>query len=162
MTIRPARFNAGDLDRMYPAAFVENVIAALRRGDRHRALGLFEIWLSYPWDFHGDAGVRAENLLNDFHNSVEDGSSLKEAEEGGRAFLQAWTTLLEEFVLFLAGGELEREAEAPLAQRLFELEQTYADSGFAAMPLEEIEELLANHPDPKDYLEARRRLLALK
>ncbi|ADR37758.1 hypothetical protein Ocepr_2310 (plasmid) [Oceanithermus profundus DSM 14977] len=163
MTIRPARFNAGDLDRMYPAAFVDNVVAAVRRGDYDRAIGLFDVWLSYPWDFHGDEGMRVDAFLGAFHNAVDQRARLPEIEQRGQDFLQAWTDLLEDFVLFLVRGELESERKRePLAERLHELEQTYAAAGFAAMPLEQIEELLANHPNPDDYLEARRRLLAIK
>lgn len=163
MTIRPARFNAGDLDRMYPAAFVDNVVAAVRRGDYGRALGLFDVWLSYPWDFHGDEGLRVDAFLGAFHDAVDRRTHPAEVEKCGRDFLRAWTDLLEGFVLFLMRGELESERKhKPLAERLHELEQTYAAAGFDALPLEQIEELVKNHPEPDAYLETRRRLLALK
>lgn len=160
MTIRPARFNAGDLDRMYAASFARNAIEAVRRGDRSRALGLFEIWLDYPWDFHGGMGNEVMAALSDFHAAVEDWAPLSEVEENGKRFLKAWRDLLEEFVLFLEEAEL-RNGDSNLAERLYDLEQTYAEAGFSAFEKEEIERLLANHPDPKDYLEVRRGLLAL-
>lgn len=158
--IVPARFGVNDLDRMYAPSFVKNAIEAARRNDRERALGLFEIWLDYPWGFHGDAGVAVEHALQDFHAAIEDHASLRKVEEAGRGFLRAWKSLLEQFVLFFMEAEF-RNGGADLAERLYELEHTYADAGFPALKKEEIERLLTNHPDPKDYLEIRRGLLAL-
>lgn len=160
MTIRPARFSAGDLDRMYAASFARNAIEAVRRGDRSRALGLFEIWLDYPWDFHGGAGSEVGAALSDFHAAVEDWAPLSEVEEYGKRFLEAWRGLLEEFVLFLEEAEL-RNGDPNLAERLYELEQTYVEAGFSALEKEEIERLLENRPDPRDYLEVRKGLLTL-
>jgi len=162
MTIRPARFLAGDLDVMRPAAFVKNVVTAVRNGDRQRALGLFDIWLDYAWGFHGEDGYRAKEHLENFYHAVRGGEPPAEVEADGKKFLEAWQVLLGNFVLFLLRGEFEKgEKEKSLAERLFEVEQDYEGAGFPKISLREIENLLSDHPDPDGYLEIRRRLFAL-
>jgi len=162
MTIRPARFLAGDLDAMRPAAFVKNVMAAVRNGNRQRALSLFGIWLDYAWGFHGEDGDRTKDRLEDFYHAVKVGEPPAEVEDAGKRFLKAWQVLLENFVLFLMRGEFEKaKKDESLAERLLEVEQDYKDAGFPAISLQEIENLLNDSPEPDDYLEIRRRLLVL-
>ena len=161
MTIRPARFLAGDLEVMRPAAFVGNVVAAVRNGDRQWALDLFGIWLDYPWGFHGEDGYRAKDLLDDFYFAVMGDAPLADVESDGKEFLEAWQVLLGNFVLFLMRGEFEKgEKDKPLAERLFEIEQDYADAGFPTISLRQIEEIVESASGPDEYVETRRCLMS--